>query len=206
MSKTWITADWHLGEDRFEIMQRPFSNSWEMVNHLVANHNAIVAQHHEVIVVGDAVYQKAPDFLKYVKFFNGRKTLVRGNHDSVFTDEDLLPYFEKIVPEGDGLERMVVVDGKEVPCFITHYPTQSRKDRYNLVGHIHSSWKYQLNMFNVGVDVHHFKPLDLEKEVAFAYRATTSFYDDDVWAAYEDANMVYRGSRGKPGSYFKPRT
>jgi len=32
--KRWITADWHLGEDRFAIMQRPFKEQREMIEHL----------------------------------------------------------------------------------------------------------------------------------------------------------------------------
>jgi hypothetical protein len=34
--------------------------------------------------------------------FNGKKTLVRGNHDRVFSDDDLKPYFHTIIPDGGG--------------------------------------------------------------------------------------------------------
>ena len=33
MSQTWLTADWHIGEDRMEIMQRPFANQEEYELH-----------------------------------------------------------------------------------------------------------------------------------------------------------------------------
>ena len=54
--KTWITADWHLGESRFELMGRPFEAQLHMVNHLTIEHNKLVDPEDEVIVVGDVCY------------------------------------------------------------------------------------------------------------------------------------------------------
>ena len=84
-----------------------------------------------------------------------------------------------------------------------YYPTMGRKDRFNLVGHIHAAWKYQLNSMNVGVDANHFAPIDLAS-IPFHYGAITKFYDEDVWAAYNELNAKWVGIRGKKGSYFKP--
>lgn len=196
--KRWITADWHLGESRFEIMQRPFTSVTEHVETLIKNHNALVKPDDEVIVVGDVCYKEHPDWLEVVKQFNGNKTLVRGNHDAVFTDDQLRPYFDLIVKEGDGIELDL-----GFPAYATHYPTRGRPDRFNLVGHIHSAWKVQLNMLNVGVDVNHFRPLDLDK-IRFFLQAISDFYDDDVWVAGDPINLDYASSRGKRGTYFKP--
>jgi calcineurin-like phosphoesterase family protein len=109
----------------------------------------------------------------------------------------LKPYFETVVPHGGGIER--TFDG--IDCWITHYPTKGRRDRFNLVGHIHGAWKVQLNMLNVGVDVHSYRPLDSER-IPFYHKAISEYYDDDVWAAYGDANTRHF-YRGKEGSYFK---
>jgi calcineurin-like phosphoesterase family protein len=196
--KRWVVADWHLGEDRFAIMQRPFKTSSEMIQHLVDKHNELVAPDDLVYVVGDAVYQKAPENLVEVECFNGKKILIRGNHDRVFTDEQLLRYFDEIVEEGKGLE----IDIGDIKCFMTHYPSQAVSNRFNLVGHIHSAWKFQLNSLNVGVDANHFVPHNLDEVVPFFVKAITEFYDDDVWAAYNAANHVYVGKRGKKGGYF----
>ena len=197
--KRWITADWHLGEDRFAIMQRPFKQAHEMIDCLIKNHNELVAPEDLVYVVGDAVYQKSPQDIKFIDHFNGRKVLIRGNHDRVFTDIELLRYFDdEIIPDGAGINLEVA----GIPCYLTHYPSQAVKDRFNLVGHIHGAWKYQLNMFNVGVDANHFIPHNLDEVVPFAFKACTEFYDDDVWAAYNEANSQFVGKRGKKGSYF----
>lgn len=196
---TWITADWHLGETRFELMGRPFISKMEMIDTLTANHNKLVAPDDWVIVVGDVCYQKSPECLPYVANFNGRKTLVRGNHDKVFSDNELKPYFDQIFAEGDGFNILV----EDVMCHITHYPTRGKKDIFNLVGHIHGAWKYQLNMLNIGVDVHHFNPVNTNK-IPFHFNAICNFYDNDVWVAYKDINTAWENKRGKNGSYFTP--
>jgi calcineurin-like phosphoesterase family protein len=196
----YITADWHLGEDRFKIMQRiGFLDAQHMVDQLVKWHNEIVRPSDEVIMVGDAVYQNSPEFIHQIARFNGRKMLIRGNHDRAFTNGQLSPYFDEIIPEGEGLYIDGLING--VRCYATHYPTRGKMDAFNLVGHIHSAWKVQLNMLNVGVDVNHFRPMSLDKDVPFLFGAIKEFYDDDVWVAYQDVNANHT-ERGKSGCYF----
>ncbi len=197
----FITADWHLGEDRFKLMGRPFTTAQEMVDHLVAKHNAMVTPEDTVWVNGDAVYQKAPSLLAEVARFNGKKVLFRGNHDKVFTDEQLKPYFDEIVPEADG--KVLEIDG--LKCWVTHYPTEGKPDMFNLVGHIHAAWKFQLNMLNVGVDVHHFQPVNV-LDVPGHLTAISKFYDRDVWVAYEDANARFKDERGAKTRYYQKPT
>lgn len=196
MYKLWVSSDYHLGESRFELMGRPFKTVKEHINCIVDNHNAVVGVDDDVIVNGDVCYQNSPEYLPCVKWMNGRKILIRGNHDRVFTDEQLKPYFQKIVAEGDGIE----IDIEGIPCFITHYPTCGRVDRFNLVGHIHAAFKYQLNMLNVGVDVNHFRPVALDR-IPFHYKAICEFYDEDVWVGNNPINSEYIGKRGKVGRY-----
>ena len=202
--KTWITADWHLGENRFELMGRPFQTVTDHLEALKTEHNKLVAPDDELIFVGDVCYQKAEpawllSWLSEVEKFNGKKILVRGNHDKVFTNEQLKPYFDKIYDEGEGFYR----NFGGIECYVTHYPTQGRDDAFNLVGHIHAAWKYQLNSLNIGVDVHHFRPVDTAT-IPFHFNAVSKFYDEDVWAAYHHINKMYHGVRGKKGTYFTP--
>jgi calcineurin-like phosphoesterase family protein len=198
--KIWLTADYHLGDSRLKILGRPFSSSQEFIDELMYLHNSVVNKEDEVIIVGDVCYQMAPQFLEMIDGFNGIKTLIRGNHDRGLSDKDLKPYFKKIIPEGDGIE----IDVEGLPCYVTHYPTEGRKDRFNLVGHVHSPWKYQLNMFNVGIDVNHFLPVDLST-IPFHFKAICEYYDEDVWSAYKNLNKDYVGKRGKNGTYFRDR-
>jgi calcineurin-like phosphoesterase family protein len=194
----FITADWHLGEDRLQIIGRPQASGEEMIEELVAKHNALVKPDDEVFVVGDVCYQKKPECVELVARFNGIKTLIRGNHDRDIPDEVFSRYFEQILPDGAGVQ----LDIEGIPCYITHYPTQGMATCFNLVGHIHTAWKYQLNMLNIGVDVHHFRPVNLDS-IPFHLTAISEYYDEDVWVAYNEINQRYRGKRGKEGSYFK---
>ena len=194
---TWLVADYHLGESRMNIMHRPFKDTDEQTHTLITLHNEIVQPDDIVYHLGDVCYQKTPQYLPIINEFNGRKILVRGNHDRIFTDDELSSYFEQIIPEGEGIEK----DIQGIPCYLTHYPTCGVTHRFNLVGHIHSAFKYQLNMFNVGVDVNHFCPIDINT-IPFHYEAICKHYDQDVWVAYNPINQQYLGDRGKPGTYY----
>jgi calcineurin-like phosphoesterase family protein len=193
----WTCSDYHLGEDRFELMGRPFRTIDEMIDTLIANHNNLVYPDDEVYMLGDVCYQKRPEYLCRVADFHGKKILVRGNHDRGISDKEFLQYFDKVIPEGSGIE----LDIEGIPCYLTHYPTRGRQDRFNLCGHVHGAYKYQLNLLNVCVDVHHFRPVNL-KTIPFHFKAICEYYDQDVWIAYNPINEIYKGIRGKNSSYY----
>jgi calcineurin-like phosphoesterase family protein len=197
--KHFIVSDWHLGEDRWDLMQRPgFKDAQDMVDKFVEYHNELVGPNDFVYVVGDAVNQKTPEFLEQVSRFNGKKILFRGNHDRVFSDEDLKPYFVNVRKEtNDGM----VLKVGDIKCYIQHYPTESKEEYFNLVGHIHSSWKYQINAFNVGVDCNHYRPHNIQTAVPFAFKAINQFYDDDVWVCNHKSQLKWYDERGKKGRY-----
>lgn len=205
MNNSFVVADWHLGEDRFELMGRPFSTKQQHINHLIAEHNMMVHEDDIVYMVGDVCYQKSPESLPLVSKFNGHKILFRGNHDRVFTDEQLKPYFDVIIPEGEGMTLDVKYEengeSKVLPCYLTHYPTCGIPERFNLVGHIHAAWKYQKNSLNIGVDVNHFRPTNINK-IPFHYNAICKFYDQDVWVADNPINSTHN-YRGKAGTYLQ---
>lgn len=182
----WLVSDWHLGDDRFVLLNRPFLSIDDMIRTFVVNHNNLVEKTDEVYFLGDICYQHNPSYLNYVDKFNGRKILVRGNHDRVFDNDSLKKYFVEIVDEGKGIE----LDIHNIPCFLTHYPKASKIDKFNIVGHIHNAWRIQTNMFNCGVDVNNWSPTSFNK-IPKIYEAIKKFYDEDVFAAYFDTNQIY---------------
>lgn len=195
----FLTADQHLGETRMEIMQRPFYSPNEMADCFIQNHNAIVDENDLVFFAGDIINKDADPniWLPLLKKFNGRKILFRGNHERKLSDFDLAPYFLKIYPEGTGKAfRFSGVD-----CWINHYPTQGREDKFNLVGHVHGAWKVQLNMLNIGVDANHFSPHSSAR-IPFYKTAIEKFFDNDVWVAYNKINSTWIDRRGNKSSYF----
>jgi len=192
---TFLTSDWHLGDDRFKILGRPFISREQMEDEFVKLHNNLVAPEDDVYVVGDIVCNRFPDYLSHVDRFNGQKVLIRGNHDIIFSDDELLKYFKQVIPDGEGINN-------DIPCYMVHYPTEGNTERFTLCGHVHSAWKYQLNMFNIGVDSNHFKPTNIE-DIPFHFNAISKFYDDDIWCAYNNINTSYRNKRGIKGTYFR---
>jgi calcineurin-like phosphoesterase family protein len=220
MSKVWFTGDYHLGDPRLEMLQRPFTSVDEHAETLLRLHNEVVSPEDTVVNVGDIVAKNASspqNWLECIEEFNGRKIIIRGNHDAQFEDSQLEEHFDEVVDEGKRLlglynldeGKMIDTDGGllppsgTLPICITHYPTRSLPEFYNIVGHIHSSWKVQKNMLNVGVDVCHFRPMP-EDRIGFYHAAVTDFYDDDVWCACHFANDPYNDSRGKDGTYYTP--
>jgi calcineurin-like phosphoesterase family protein len=187
----FATADWQLGDPRLRILGRPFKTVLEMRDKLVRVHNSIVKPNDTVYVAGDSISRYTPECLEDLNLFNGIKILARGNHERRYSDAELRRYFVEIYPDGEGIE--LEIDG--LKCWLTHYPTCGRKDRFNLVGHVHSAWKYQLNMMNVGVDVHHLAPVNL-KDIPWHFNTICNRLDRDIWAAYEDVNAAFKDERG----------
>jgi len=195
---SFVTSDWHLGDSRFIILGRPFRYVEDFISTLRDNHNSMVNPGDVVYCLGDMVNNGNPEFLPLIETFNGDKILIRGNHDRQFTDEQLKRYFTEIIPEGDGSH----VDVAGINCWMTHYPSCAKPDVFNLVGHVHNTWRVQLNMLNVGVDANHFMPVRLDA-IPFHHNAICNHYDDDVWAAYHPVNQTLHGTIGVAGTYFK---
>lgn len=194
---TWFTSDWHIGDTRVNMLRRPFINEDEMFFKLKDEHNKLVHPNDTVYVLGDVCFRKAKHVLSAVKDFNGKKILVRGNHDRDTSDEEFLVYFDQVIAEGEGLE----IEYKNINFYLTHYPTTTRQDIFNLVGHIHDAWKFQPNMINVGVDVNHFRPVNAD-EIIYFYNAIMTHFDQDIWSAYLPQNTTHFEQRGKKTSYF----
>lgn len=194
----YFTADWHLGDERLELMGRnpPFYSARHMAHELIRNTLFTVKDRTDTLYFnGDICYK--PDYLEYLRDLPVcKRILLRGNHDRQFSDSELARYFDEIIPEENGLE--VEVNG--MMYYITHYPTQGRHDMFNLVGHVHGIWRSQLNMLNVGIDVHQFFPINSDK-VQFYTHAVSNFYDRDAWAAYEPLNTIFVGKRGQNSRY-----
>jgi calcineurin-like phosphoesterase family protein len=191
----WFTSDWHFGDPRVQLLGRPFADDVEMTERIVAEFNALVGEDDTVYVIGDVLSTVTNETLEILKRLNGRLVLIKGNHD-ILDDAEYEKYFERIVQEGDGIELEVA----GIPCYLTHYPTTGRPDRFNLVGHIHGVWRVQKNMLNVGVDANHFRPLS-EENVAFFLKAITEFYDGDCWCAQHKNNRSH-DNRGRTNSYY----
>ena len=192
MKFDYFFSDPHLGEDRLDIMGRPWKNTEEHDASIQLFYNTKVKPDNHVLWLGDVTNFRAPHALKKVAKFNGTKTLIRGNHDRCHSDEELLKYFDVVIPEGEGLEFTI---NDELDCWASHYPHCGREDRFNLCGHVHGMFKVLPNMLNCSVDAHHFDPISADK-VLFYFKGILDFYDVDAFAAYLPCNMKWKNERG----------
>lgn len=84
-TKTWFTADLHLGHDNIiEHCDRPFRNLDEMHEAIIARWNERVAPDDTVWLLGDVALGDREQTLPLVRRLHGHKRLVAGNHDCAF--------------------------------------------------------------------------------------------------------------------------
>jgi carbon storage regulator len=199
-NRMWFTADFHFLDDRMQILGRPFANANQCADKILEELQ-VVKPEDDLYVLGDVAVSE--EGLMLVNKIPGKKHLVLGNYDKLPVDK-YLEYFHDVHRWSIDLATtfMPSVNGSpEVPLHLVHYPTKAIPEAFNLCGNIHSAWKVQKNILNVGVDVSHFRPVSLES-VEFYYRAICKFYDQDVWCSDHPANTAHK-QRGKAGSYWE---
>jgi calcineurin-like phosphoesterase family protein len=188
MPKTFFTSDHHFLDFREAVFQneklnlflRPFQSVEEQDEIFVQNWNETVAPEDTIWYLGDFTVVKAG--LEFRKRLNGKIHLIRGNKEDIFTDDELLQYFDSVQTEA----QVKLSSGETVN--LVHYPVLGVKDMFNLVGHVHKAWTIQPNMINVGVDVWHFSPIS-EVEICFLIHNIRTLYDKDCFPAYLPANQ-----------------
>jgi calcineurin-like phosphoesterase family protein len=153
----FFSADFHLGHiNILKYCNRPFKDIDEMNVTIINNWNKIVNNDDLGIILGDIAFHRTN--LDLVKKMNGRKWLIRGNHDRGFSDTVFRAVgFERIWK----IPQVFKFGGK--PFYCMHAPLQYRKGVINLCGHKHNTWRTKDGFINVGVDVNNFAPVSLAK-------------------------------------------
>lgn len=97
-----------------------------------------------------------------LKKLNGKKHLIKGNHDTFLKQINWKDYFESL-----DTYKEINDNGKMVILF--HYPIEEwngyYRNSYHLYGHVHENSKQVLlgRRFNVAVDVNDFEPKTLDE-------------------------------------------
>jgi calcineurin-like phosphoesterase family protein len=106
------------------------------INHhdttIINNHNSIVRPQDHVYFLGDVVINKR--YLHYIKYMNGHKRLVLGNHDIFAIEKYLEAGFEKIY----GV-RVFPAAGYILSHIPLHPDCLKARDWNNLHGHLHGN-------------------------------------------------------------------
>jgi calcineurin-like phosphoesterase family protein len=192
--KIYFISDTHFGDERLNLYGRDlvFKNSKVFELKIIENWNNVVNKNDLVIVVGDVAFSE--ENLTILNRLNGKKWLVKGNYDISkefggtakfkISDDLLKKYFEKVVDD------MTIKIGDE-DVYINHFPTNAKINMFNIVGHIHGTWKVQRNMINVGCDAWHFTPIS-EDMIKFQMNGIRKHYDQNVFAGELVANIEHK--------------
>ena len=167
----FVTSDLHLGHIKMlsflrpdgELL-RPFSSIEEMHETLIERWNKIVHAKDRIYVLGDVAIPRSG--LKVLDRLNGKKILIRGNHD-IFKLQDYLPYFEDI--------RGAFYRNGLIFTHIPVHPDGLDGQRYvgNVHGHLHchrvldNNGEIDRRYFNACVEVNNFSPVALEDIKAY---------------------------------------
>lgn len=163
----YFTSDRHFGHANIiDYCSRPFRNSREMDEALIANHNALVGVDDDVYDLGDFAFGRGVDYAYALHCFtrlNGRKHFVRGNHDKLLDEiyrkqPQLFASYERGYSE-------IEVNG--VTIILCHYAMRewhhALKGTWHLFGHTHNSLPGYGKSFDVGVDAWEYKPVSFEQ-------------------------------------------
>lgn len=161
MTNKFVTADLHfdhrgivkfINKDGTKV--RPWDDVEEMNKALVINWNETVNPEDTVFVLGDFCINRSG--LRFVDQLNGKKILIKGNHDN-FRIEEYSGFAE--------IHSCVVLNG----MILTHIPVhESQLERFglNVHGHLHNNVvmkgdKYDPRYMCVSVELTGYKPIGL---------------------------------------------
>mgnify|MGYP001356904307 CR=1 FL=1 len=171
--KWFATGDFHFNHwNIVKYTNRPFKTIEHMNETLIKNYNERVKPEDHCIICGDFIFKNSaggkpgeglPEpWTKFWDRLNGIKTLVRGNHDRGNSAKTIV---ENMVVGFGGYRIGVIHD----PADFLESVSWNEVD-FNICSHVHNNWLYifrghQLEHFilNVGVDVHHFRPITFDE-------------------------------------------
>ena len=199
----WFTSDEHYGSERtLKLSRRPFKNVEEMNDTLISLFNDKVSETDITIHLGDF-----GDF-NMLKWLPGRHFLILGNYEIDQINKEFdgnYDLYESYLINEVGFERVYPNhyyfsldqsdlisckeqwnDGNSNLFYLTHKPSDCKKDLaymeklFNLFGHIHGRQAIKTYGLDIGVDAHHFYPINID-DVKFYQNAIINHYDENVF-------------------------
>lgn len=132
---------------------RDFASLEEMHVHMAEKWNSVVGPKDKIYHLGDVAFTK--DGLRLLHMLNGKKRLIRGNHDR-FALNDYREHFEEVY----GVRQL---EG----YWLTHVPMHPSclmgRAKLNVHGHIHARTIDDDRYFNVSVENVNYTPIHLEE-------------------------------------------
>lgn len=173
MGNTYFISDHHLGHDNIlkftddqnNLIRPNFDGVDHMNEYMIETHNEIVKPEDTVYFGGDVTFKKKD--LALVGRMNGKKILIRGNHDKCAKIKDYLEYFKDVI---------AVKCYNDHGIIVSHYPIhkdslwQHRRGRpiINVHGHTHQNVLDDPQYINMCVEVLNYRPIDFDQLVNLA--------------------------------------
>ena len=158
MSKVWITSDSHFGHlNIIKYCNRPFDNVETMNETIIKNWNNTVSKDDLVFHLGDVVFgRNAKETLKeIVPQLNGKKILIRGNHDRFKVSDYIEAGFHTVY------DYPILYDGffllSHEPLFIS-----DAMPYVNIHGHLHDKSYDSKQHVNVSIECTNYKPIEFK--------------------------------------------
>lgn len=136
----YYIADTHFGHKNIiRYDNRPFDSIKEMDETLIERWNKTVSENDVVYILGDLSWYDEDRTLKILDALNGRKVLIKGNHDKVSVK--ISSRFFRIC---DYLE----IKDNNTKVILSHYPMPfwngQFRDSIHLYGHVHNSHQWNI--------------------------------------------------------------
>lgn len=181
MANILVISDTHFGQRSIiGYCARPFPSVEAMDEAIVERWNAIVRPRDHVYHLGD-VAMKVQAMDAILPRLNGKKRLIRGNHD-IFPTKRYLRHFQEI-------HGMRVLD----TMLFTHIPIHPESmGRFwaNVHGHMHEKQSYGPRYLNVSVEQTDYRPISLEdvkRRIEDQIQAWNGDYDPPAYIEAEAA-------------------
>lgn len=163
----WFTSDRHFGHSNIiKFCNRPYTNSQEMDEDLIAKHNSVVSPDDDVYDLGDFAFGRGVEYdyaLYCLTRLNGHKHFIKGNHDKILSEiyrkqKNLFSSYR------DGYVEVTI---EAQPIVLCHYAMRewhhSLSGTWHLYGHTHNKLMGFGKSFDVGVDAQNFYPISFEQ-------------------------------------------
>lgn len=162
MSKNYFIADTHFGHEKIiKICNRPFTSIEEMEKQIIDNWNNKVSDEDTVYILGDFSFKMTKEnAINILKQLNGKKVLIKGNHDKFVGQRDFDSCFEKVC------DYLQITENKQ-QLILSHYPIIDYAGMYYgakmIYGHIHNKYIPHKDMFCVSVECINYEPVTIEE-------------------------------------------
>lgn len=160
----YFSSDHHFGHRNIiKYCNRPFTDVDHMDSVMINNWNSVVTPNDTVYYVGD--FQIHPDSNKYLPRLNGKKILIKGNHD--YEHKSILKSLH-----WHEQHDILVMNAHNTKIILCHYGMRvwpkAHKGSVMLYGHSHNRLPGTSHSCDVGVDAWNYTPvsfMDIKKRL-----------------------------------------